>query len=314
LINTNTTLEFPCAVAAIKDATGKVLTCKTASTTKQNTTAGQILASGWFAGSTYNGLLVQLKQQLKSLYWQSSFTWQKSLDASSSVTSGTPFSNSLNQYLFHPLKGPSDYNLPRVFVTSAIWNAPASVRAESPLAYLVNNWQLGGIYQVSDGAPFSVTITGDTLGVGNSTPLNMPNRLSGGGCTGNPVNVGNRTNYIKNECFALAASNLPNATLFGNAGRNQLRGPAYQETDISLTKIIVVPRLGEARRLELRADAFNIANHPNLAPPYTNAGFGLNANGTLNTTYKGQTGATSVGQITVAAPPRQIQVSAKLIF
>lgn len=314
LINTKNTLEFPCAVAAIKDSNGKVLTCKTASTTKQNTTAGQILASGWFAGSTYNGLLVQLKQQLKSLYWQSSFTWQKSLDASSSVTSGTPFSNSLNQYLFHPLKGPSDYNLPRVFVTSALWNAPAAVRPESPLAYLVNNWQLGGIYQTSDGAPFSVTITGDTLGVGNSSPLNMPDRLRGGGCGGNPVNVGNRTNYIKNQCFALPASNLPNATLFGNSGRNQLRGPAYQETDISLVKNIVVPRLGEARRLELRADAFNIANHPNLAPPYTNAGFGVNSNGTLNTAYKGQTGATSVGQITVAAPPRQIQVSAKLIF
>jgi hypothetical protein len=66
--------------------------------------------------------------------------------------------------------------------------------------------------------------------------------------------------------------------------------------------------------LELRADAFNIANHPNLAPPYTNAGFGVTAAGTLNTAYHGQTGATSVGQIVTAAPPRQIQVSAKLIF
>jgi len=314
LINTRSALEFPCATAAIKDANGNVLTCKTASTTKLNPTAGQILASGWFASSTYNGLLLQVKQQIKSLYWQSSFTWQKSLDASSSVTSGTPFSNSLNQYLFHGIKGPSDYNLPRVFVTSALWSAPQGVRPDSPLAYVVNNWQIGGIYQVSDGAPFSVTITGDTLGVGNSTPLNMPSRLRGPGCGGNPVNVGNRTNYIKNECFALATSNLPNATLFGNSGRNQLRGAAYQEADISLVKNIVVPKFGESRKLELRADAFNIANHPNLAPPYTNAGFGVTANGALNTAYKGQTGATSVGQITVAAPPRQIQISAKLIF
>jgi hypothetical protein len=64
----------------------------------------------------------------------------------------------------------------------------------------------------------------------------------------------------------------------------------------------------------MRADAFNIANHPNLAPPYTNAGFGVTSAGTLNTAYHGQTGATSVGQIVTAAPPRQIQVSAKLIF
>jgi hypothetical protein len=117
-------------------------------------------------------------------------------------------------------------------------------------------------------------------------------------------------NYIKNECFATAQSNLPNATLFGNSGRNQLRGPAYQETDISLEKNF---ELGETR-LEMRADAFNIANHPNLAPPYTNAGFGVTAAGALNTAYQGQAGATSVGQIVTAAPPRQIQISAKLIF
>ena len=125
------------------------------------------------------------------------------------------------------------------------------------------------------------------------------------------MNPDNRVNYIKNECFAIAQSNLPNATIFGNSGRNQLRGPAYQETDISLVKNC---ELGETRRLEMRADAFNIANHPNLAPPYTNAGFGVTAAGALNTAYHGQAGATSVGQIITAAPPRQIQISAKLIF
>jgi hypothetical protein len=314
LVNTKSSLEFPCLTAATKDASGNVLTCKTASATKFNPAVGQILGSGWFASSTYNGLLLQVKQAYSSFQWQSSFTWQKSLDSSSSVTSGTPFSNSLNQYLFHPLKGPSDYNLPRVSVTSGLWKLPRAVKPERGLAYLVNNWQLGGIYQVSDGAPFSVTITGDTLGLGNSSPLNMPNRLTGPGCGGNPVNVGNRVNYIKNECFATAQSNLPNATIFGNSGRNQLRGPAYQETDISLAKNLVIPKLGEGRRLEMRADAFNIANHPNLAPPYTNAGFGVTATGALNTAYHGQTGATSVGQIVTTSPPRQIQVSAKLIF
>ena len=164
LVNTANTLEFPCLTAAIKDASGNVLTCKTASATKLNPAVGQILGSGWFAGSTYNGLLLQVKQTYSSFQWQSSFTWQKSLDSSSSVTSGTPFSNSLNQYLFHPLKGPSDYNLPRVFVTSGLWKLPRAVKQERALAYLVNNWQLGGIYQASDGAPFSVTITGDTSG------------------------------------------------------------------------------------------------------------------------------------------------------
>src|SRR5260370_15017685 len=139
----------------------------------------------------------------------------------------------------------------------------------------------------------------------------MANRLTGPGCGGNPVNPGNRVKYIKTECFATAQSNRPNATIVGNSGRNQLGGPAYQETDISLVKNF---ELGETRRLEMRADAFNIANHPNLAPPYTNAGFGVPAAGTLNTAYHGQAGATSVGQIVTAPPPRQNRISAKLLF
>ena len=43
-----------------------------------------------------------------------------------------------------------------------------------------------------------------------------------------------------------------------------LRGPAFQDWDMNLQKNIV---LKERYRLQLRADSFNIFNHPNFAPP-----------------------------------------------
>ena len=225
------------------------------------------------------------------------------------MTSGTPFQNSLNQYLFHPIKGPSDFNLPRVFVGDAIWHVPGLTKPHGVLHYLLNGWQLNGIYQASDGAPFSMVMAGDNLGLGSGSPLNFPDRIFTGNCAGNPVNSANRLTYVKLSCFYVA-TNPAGQTTFGNAGRNQLRGPAYQEIDISLIKNVNIPIWGEGRRLELRVDAFNIADHPNLDPPYTNNSFTVATDGTLVT----NPALTSASQITDSGPPRQIQISAQLVF
>jgi outer membrane receptor protein involved in Fe transport len=308
LANTQKQLIFPCAKEGTMNSAGQYVTCKSAGP-KRSPSFGALLSSGWYAGSNYNGLLFELKQRLKSLQWQVSFTWQKSLDTGSSVTSGTPFQNSLNQYLFHPVKGPSDYNMPRVFVTDAVWHAPNLGKSDGTLHYLLNGWQLSVIYHASDGAPFSMVMAGDTLGLGSGSPLNFPDRIFTGQCKRNPVNPGNRLTYVKLACF-FAATNPAGQAVLGNAGRNQLRGPAYKETDISVIKNVYVPNWGEGRRLELRADAFNIANHPNLDPPYTNDSFTVGSNGALIT----DPAQTSASQITDTAPPRQIQISAKLVF
>jgi hypothetical protein len=51
---------------------------------------------------------------------------------------------------------------------------------------------------------------------------------------------------------------------FGNVPRNSLRGPAYEDTDISLFKDI----LGEHRiHGQFQAEAFNAWNHTNFANP-----------------------------------------------
>jgi len=309
----NGELDFPCTayttVAAATATTLALDTCKTGGA-KVNPNVGAILGSGWYTSSNYNGLLMDVKQDIgKSLHWQAAFTYQKSLDGSSSVVSGTPFSNSLNQFLFHPLWGPSDYNIPRVFVANATWHIPKLVSSDNKASYLVNGWELGGIYQLSDGSPFTMLLSGDDLSLGNGSPFDVPDRNTSGSCAGNPVFPHNRTSYVNTSCFSLPT--LPTSGTgirFGNESRNSLRGPDFQELDSSLVKNFSMARFGEGRYLQIRAEAFNIANHPNLNPPYTTNSFSVSSASTTGL-------ASNIGNLnTVAAPGRQLQFAAKFVF
>jgi hypothetical protein len=51
---------------------------------------------------------------------------------------------------------------------------------------------------------------------------------------------------------------------YGNSGYNMLRGPGFQDWDMNLQKHIP---FGERYELQLRADSFNVFNHPNFAVP-----------------------------------------------
>ena len=84
----------------------------------------------------------------------------------------------------------------------------------------------------------------------------------------------------------------PQFTL-GNASRNPVRGPGYQNLDLALIKRIPI---GRRPVMELRVEAFNLTNTPPLAQP----------NGVL--------GAPGFGSITSAGDPRVIQLGLKVLF
>jgi hypothetical protein len=57
------------------------------------------------------------------------------------------------------------------------------------------------------------------------------------------------------------------STPLGNTGRNAITGPGLYNADLSVSRSIAVRKLGEAGRIELRADFFNALNHANLGNP-----------------------------------------------
>ncbi len=57
---------------------------------------------------------------------------------------------------------------------------------------------------------------------------------------------------------------MPAQYVFGNSGRNILRGPSLYRVDLALVKSV---QLRERTRLELQLEAYNAFNHANLSLP-----------------------------------------------
>jgi hypothetical protein len=64
--------------------------------------------------------------------------------------------------------------------------------------------------------------------------------------------------------WARPAAPAPGLPSFGNAQRNMIIGPKWFDSDLSVVKTVPI---GEEVRVQFRAEAFNVFNHPNLANP-----------------------------------------------
>jgi hypothetical protein len=99
----------------------------------------------------------------------------------------------------------------------------------------------------------------------------------------------------------------PNAYgTFGTTGKNSLRAPGFFNTDLAAIKNTKFERLS----LQLRADLFNVTNHPNFGAPanvQNSPGFGQ-IGGTLGSGAYG--GPTSYG----TSQPRIMQFGVKASF
>jgi hypothetical protein len=116
---------------------------------------------------------------------------------------------------------------------------------------------------------------------------------------------------VPNCQFNPAAFSVPPAGVFGNAGRNLLRGPNFAQLDLSIGKLT---KLSERTSLQLRMDIFNLLDRTNFADP---AG-GLTCSGAVGVCSRfGQSFATvgnQLGGLLGFGGPRQIQLSARFNF
>jgi hypothetical protein len=92
----------------------------------------------------------------------------------------------------------------------------------------------------------------------------------------------------------------------GDASRDDLRGPNLRDWDFSINKDTPLPFLGEAGKLQFRAEIFNILNHTNFGLP----------NGTIfGAAITNETPVSNAGQILYTnTTSRQIQFGLKVIF
>ncbi|MDP9050649.1 MAG: TonB-dependent receptor [Acidobacteriota bacterium] len=270
--------------------------------------------------TTYNALNVALRGSGHNYRLGVSYTWAKSLDESSSSNGGTNYTNSLiapfPNYIGR-FKGPSDFNIAQNAVVNGLYSPRGLKTGHAFLDAATAGYQLGGIIRVATGLPFTPLISGDPLGLSSANTFSFPDRIVGPGCYGNPTSMAHKNDYmfLNRDCFAYPLPVAgPNGSYFprlGNEGRNSVYGPGITTVDISAVKNTAVPKFGELARIEFRAEAFNVLNHPNFSVP-------ARANSVI---YKGSTnpavaGAPSNAQqlTTTSTFERQIQFGLKLVF
>ncbi len=284
---------------------------------------GQVSATLWQATSSYNGLNVQATKRLShGFQLQGSYTFSKSIDTSSSGIAGDTFGNSVSSLPTFDAKlrrGLSDFDVRNVLAINGIWNVPGVPSWGGPASWVTSGWQLGGIYTLTSGLPFTPTIGGDPLGLKGADLYAFPNRVPG--C--NPVNSNFKSNglhYLNLNCFTLPVATadiaaqcrpFPGiagtcANLLGNSGRNSVIGPGLQDLDFSLFKNNPIRRISENFNVQFRWEVFNILNRANFNPPAPGARQIFAASGVLN-----NAGVLSSPTITTS---RQMQFALKFIW
>ncbi len=290
-------------------------TCITTGT-KLNPTVGAIDYTAWNESTLYNAMIVDVRRNTRNFILDISYTWGKSIDESSSSNSGTNFSNSLIApfpEVIGRFRGLSDFNVKSNFVVSGVYVMPGP-KASGLLKFIGSGYQLGGIFRSATGLPFTPLISGDPLGLSSANTFSLPDRITTGSCSGNPVNLKDKANYIREECFAFPAPVNPTYTngiltsynpRLGNLQRNSIIGPGINSMDASLIKTTPIPSISDSFRVEFRAEAFNVLNHPNFRVPARQDSAIFNASGIpLHSAVLTQT----------SVDERELQFALKVIF
>jgi hypothetical protein len=243
----------------------------------------------------YQGLELSLRQRsTRGLSYSVAYTRSKLLDDASSVFDASiltgpianyPVADSYNRHLERDL---STGDIPHVFVASGVWDLPAGAgRAHSfsgVSGAILNDWTLTGLVTLQSGVPVAVTqATNSNAFAGFG--VQRPNLV---GDPTLPADQRTPAHWFDVSAFAVAPQ-----FMLGSASRNPVRGPAYRDVDLAIMRHIGI---GGDRRLELRAEIFNLLNTPSFGAPAA------------------VLGAANFGTITSAGDPRVVQLAIKASF
>jgi hypothetical protein len=252
---------------------------------------------GTNSASTYHGLQATLKaRSWRGLSGFANYTWAKSIDDASDAIDFTPGAafpqDSTN---LRAERGPSTFDTRQRFTGAATYAIPNfGVGPE----WFRGGWQLGSIVTVQTGRPIPIVTSNDTSGLYNYRQ--RPNVVAGV----NPIAAHwtPSTGYLNPAAFSQPADGT-----FGDLGRNAIFGPGFVNTDFSVEK---TTKFGEKLNAQLRAEFFNIFNHPNFALPNGNFDPSSSTFGVISQTPDVAQGNPGLG----GGGPRVIQLALRLQF
>lgn len=227
------------------------------------------------------------------MYFLNSFTWSKAIDnASGHLETANGDNSRVNYRALDQEKGLSGYDQPFNNTTTFLYDLPfgkgrkfGSSWAKPDLA--LGGWRLSVINFSTSGVPVNLTYGPSAAFTVSGAPNYRPN------ISGDPLMPeGQRT---PGKWLNPDTTSIPTDVTrpFGNAGRNIVRGPGFQQLSLGAHKDF---RITETHKLEFRMEAFNLFNHTNFESP--------NSNRSSN----------AYGTITATRPAREIQFALRYAF
>ena len=217
----------------------------------------EMYANANVLSSNYNSLQVQLRQRFNhGLTYNIAYTWSKSLDQ----ISGINLVNGNNNFIQDPHNigadyGPSSFDQPHRLTANGSYELPVGKGKRwslGPANWVLGGWKASGIYTITSGR--TLTAYGyngaslDEMGIyqGSSYDSRYRSNQSGSAETGF---TRSKTEWFNTSVFSMAAPGT-----YGNAGKGDLRGPFFEDLDMSFAKAFSIT---EIQKLQVRFEMFN---------------------------------------------------------
>ena len=258
---------------------------------------GSVSYQTTIGNSSYNALEASVRHSTGRMQFFISYTYSKSLDQGSNLGDQVdPFDPNL-------LRGLSSFDMRQDFVASYTYSIPFERLFHADNRW-TQGWSISGITRFSTGFPVTLMNPLDTSLIGtfgngiNNLTVDELDRLPG------PLDLNhnprNNQAYFNTAIFQLPLDDpAVGNTIFntiGNSGRRFFSGPGINNFDLTLQKTL---KLTESKSFEFRIEAFNAFNHAQFYGP-------LSVDGNINDS--------TFGQVVSAAPPRLVQLAAKINF
>jgi hypothetical protein len=253
--------------------------------------------------SNYNAMLASLKHNFShSFQVETDYTWSKSMDEGS-----TPYNeDAYAPVSIHDVYGRSDYNFQNNFRVFGLYQP--NFFHERWLHSFADGWSLGGTYEYHSGFPWTPTYPVTTTGAVTAQAAHLyyenspygtirPAAYTGGSLNTStaafesgpsashpsdhninfPTGTGGESFFTSPTYSAVGTNTAFSATNIAPAPgpampRNAFNGPMFQSVNVSLIKGFSLPEMrviGDAAKIEFRADAYNLFNLTSLTAPGT---------------------------------------------
>lgn len=230
--------------------------------------------------SNYNALQSSLVYRKSGVLVRLAYTYSKALtdvaphSAGANYAVGTGFQNPRDVAAEY---GPPAYDFTHVATATWIYPVPSLSKSNALERAVLGGWTSAGLFLFQSGFALSPSMATDTNGLASRpdkvSRLSMPRTLG--------------------EWFSTSSFAAPAFGFFGDAANGTIRGPGQITLNTSLYKTFPLFRQLNG---QLRAEAFNVANHPNFSGVDTGVG---------SATY---------GQVNSATDSRILEFAFKLIY